>query len=382
MLRSRAFIVLAVTVFSYQFANGINRSIQNNFFVEELHLQAGQMGFLTTAREIPGFLTALVAALAAGLAPPHLGSIALLVMGVGYGSYGLVTTFPGLVAVSMIGSLGFHTWMPINNALGLGLASRENAGQVLGRIQAIGFAGALLAMGLVILFISAVGYRIAFFVSGAAIVVGAVAILAYPRNLAKKPKERIVFRRQYWLYYALTFLDGCRGEVFLAFGVYLLVQQYGVGVETITALLLVSSVASMFLSAPIGRLIDRVGERRALTFSYGCHLIAFLGFALIQDATAAIVLYTMYNVILLFSMATNTYLKRTASPEDVGPSLAMGMTTMHVSAMVIPILGGMLWQSYGFQVPFLVGAGFIVISLAVTQLIPKRTLIAPTPSAA
>ena len=71
-------------------------------------------------------------------------------------------------------------------------------------------------------------------------------------------------------------------------------------------------------------------------------------------------------------MATNTYLKRTAAPEDVAPSLAMGMTTMHVSAMIIPILGGMLWQRFGFQVPFLVGAGFIVISLFVSQLIPER----------
>jgi predicted MFS family arabinose efflux permease len=189
----------------------------------------------------------------------------------------------------MIGSLGFHTWMPINNALGLALASKENAGQILGRIQAIGFAASLLSMGLIILFVQTVGYRVSFFVSGAAMVLGAVAILAYPRNLAEKPKERLVFRRRYWLYYLLTFLDGCRGEVFLAFGVYLLVQQYRIGVETITALLLVSSVASMLLSAPIGRLIDRVGERRTLTFSYSCHLIAFLGFALVRDATVAIV---------------------------------------------------------------------------------------------
>lgn len=373
LLRSRAFLVLVVAVFSFQFANGINRSIQNNFFVEMLGLRADQMGLLTTAREIPGFLTAAVAALAMGLAPSQLGSLALVVMGIGYGAYGLVDSFPGLIAVAMVGSLGFHTWMPISNALGLALATRENAGQVLGKIQAIGFVASFLAMGLVILLVQVVGYRTGFFVSGAAIILGAVVILAYPRHLAEKPTQRLVLRRRYGLYYLLTFLDGCRGEVFLAFGVYLLVQQYKIGVETITALLFVSSVASMLLSAPIGRLIDRVGERRALTFSYSCHLVSFLGFALVQDATVAVVLYTIYNVVLLFSMATNTYLKRTASPEDVAPSLAMGMTTMHVSAMIIPVLGGLLWQRFGFQVPFFVGAVFIVISIFVSQRIPLRT---------
>jgi hypothetical protein len=80
-------------------------------------------------------------------------------------------------------------------------------------------------------------------------------------------------------------------------------------------------------------------------------------------------------------MATNTYLKRTADAGDVAPSLAMGMTTMHVSAMVVPILGGLLWQRFGFQVPFLVGAGFIVVSLLVSQRIPERVKAASAATA-
>jgi len=379
--RARAFAVLALAVFSYQFANGINRSIQNNFFVEELQLQADQMGFLTTARELPGFLTALVAAAAMHLAPPHLGSLALTVMGVGYGSYGLVYSFAGLAAVSMIGSLGFHTWMPISNALGLSLASRDDAGQVLGKIQAIGFAGALISMGLIVLVVQIVGYRVSFFISGAVMVVGALAIVAFPARLAERPKHRLVLRRRYTLYYLLTFLDGCRGEVFMAFGVYLLVRQYHVDVRTITLLLLVSTVISMTLSQRVGRLIDTIGERRALTFSYACHFFTFLGFAFINDGMAAIALYVVYNVIMLFSMGTNTYLKRTADPGDVAPSLAMGMTTMHAAAMVVPVLGGMLWERFGFQLPFIVGAGFIVLSIFTCRQIPVHRP-GPGPAAA
>jgi predicted MFS family arabinose efflux permease len=382
----RGLIALSVAVFSFQFANGINRSIQNNFYVETLGLQAEQMGILTTARELPGFLTALIAALAGGLTPPQLGSLSLVVMGIGYAGFGSVQTYAGLLGVAVVSSIGFHSWFPIASALGLSLASRENAGQVLGKIQAVGFAASLLSMALIIGVVqfltrgpdATLGnealYRGAFYASGIAVVLGAAGILFFPRGIAQKPKERLVFRRRYWLYYAITFLDGCRGEVFMAFGVYLLVRQYLVDVQTITGLLLVSSVLSMVLSQPVGKLIDRLGERTCLTISYSGHFATFVGFALIHDGTAAVAMYVVYNVLMLFSMSTNTYLKRTADPADVGPSLAMGMTTMHVSAMIVPILGGMLWERFGFQIPFLVGGGFALLSILVSRRMPKRTV--------
>jgi len=376
----RGLIALSVAVFSFQFANGINRSIQNNFYVETLGLQADQMGFLTTARELPGFLTALIAALAARLTPPQLGSVSLGVMGIGYAGFGSVETYLGLLGVAVVSSVGFHSWFPISSALGLSLASRENAGQVLGKIQAVGYAASLLSMALIIAVVQTFSvsgtpfYRAAFYVSGVAVVLGAVGILFFPKGIAQRPKERLVFRRRYWLYYAITFLDGCRGEVFMAFGVYLLVRQYLVDVQTITGLLLLSSVLSMVLSQPVGQLIDRLGERTCLTISYAGHLSTFVGFALIQNGTAAVALYVIYNVLMLFSMSTNTYLKRTADPADVGPSLAMGMTTMHISAMIVPILGGMLWERFGFQIPFLVGGGFALVSIIVSRQMPKRTI--------
>ena len=50
----------------------------------------------------------------------------------------------------------------------------------------------------------------------------------------------------------------------------------------------------------------------------------------------------------------------------------MGMTTMHLSAMIVPVLGGMLWERFGYQIPFLVGAGFVVLSIVACQRIPAR----------
>jgi MFS family permease len=88
--------------------------------------------------------------------------------------------------------------------------------------------------------------------------------------------------------------------------------------------------------------------------------------------------------VLLFSIGVNTYLKRIAPAADVRPSLAMGLTTMHISAVILPPLGGLLWERYGFQLPFLLGAAFILCSVLATQRIPDRDAMraASAPSAA
>jgi len=43
-------------------------------------------------------------------------------------------------------------------------------------------------------------------------------------------------------------------------------------------------------------------------------------------------------------MAINTYFQKTAEPQDIAPSMAVGFTINHISAVVIPIVGGVLWM--------------------------------------
>jgi hypothetical protein len=321
-------------------------------------------------------------------------------MGLGYAAYGFATSFSSLYPWVMLASAGFHLWIPLQQAFGLSLARQENAGETLGRVTSIGAAASLVAMGAVLLTIATptqpqpllptrieLGYREVFIGGGAILAVGMVAILWFPSRLVEMREDPMVFRRRYGLYYVLNFLDGCRMEVFQAFGVFLLVKQYGIDVRSITLLFMVSSVLNMVASQPIGRLIDQIGERRALTISNALLLVVFLGLALVPVAEVAVGLYVAYQVILLLSMAINTYLKRIAPNEDVRPSLAMGLTTMHISAVALPPLGGLLWEAFGYQVPFLLGAAFIAGSFVATQRIPHKAALArlaatPLPSRA
>ena len=83
-------------------------------------------------------------------------------------------------------------------------------------------------------------------------------------------------------------------------------------------------------------------------------------------------------------IGTTTYLRKICRPEDLAPSLAMGVSLAHLTAIVVPIIGATLWARLGYQFPFLFGTVFIFISLWLTQKIdiPKQRIAgAPLPAA-
>jgi MFS family permease len=130
----------------------------------------------------------------------------------------------------------------------------------------------------------------------------------------------------------------------------------------------------------VGRLVDRYGEKRMLTAGYIMHLVVFLGFALSQNIWLLYLTYLGYNFLFLFSIGTTTYLRKICRPADLAPSLAMGVSLAHLTAIVVPIIGAALWQRLGYQFPFLFGTVFIFISLWLTQKIDvERQRIAGAP---
>jgi len=61
-------------------------------------------------------------------------------------------------------------------------------------------------------------------------------------------------------------------------------------------------------------------------------------------------------------MALETYLKKTAQPADITSNISAGVTINHISAIFIPIIGGVVWDVLGFEVTFLFGAAMALIS--------------------
>ena len=369
--RRRSLLFLGLAVALAGFTMAAQMGLNANFLREDIGISGRQMGMIEAARESCGVVAFGVLALLAGLAEPLVGAAMLMLVAAGLASYSMVHDFTWVVLMSLVWSQGLHVWMPLPNSMALALADPGRAGRRLGEIGAAGSAGfaigLLAALGLAEIGVSMRGTDL---VAGAAAVLAAAACLGIHRNV-KTPGPRLVFRRRYGLYYLLCFLEGWRKQIFIAFAGYLLVSEYQTPLETILVLWLIIQVIAYVAAPWVGRLIDRVGERRVLVFYFGAITLVFVGYAMIPSKPVLYVLFVADSVFFTLAMALTTFVNRIAPPAEHTPTLSMGVAMNHVAAVIMPFIGGILW-TYGYRWTFLAGAAAAALSILGALRVPRH----------
>lgn len=363
--------LLAVAFFTAMFGFGAFSAAYNNFIVDILHLQPGQLGIVESMRETPGFLMFAVAALTMRVAEPLLASLSLLLVAIGLAAYCGVHSLPSLVVWSVVWSMGLHAWMTLQPSITLSLSNSKNKGLRLGQLTAISSLGTILGMLMVLAGGYWLGFNRIFIISCIFVLIGAGAALGISRDIGEKEKPRLVFKKEYSLYYVLTFLEGCRKQVFLTFAIFLLVRNYHTPIRIVAMLMILNNVVNLSMSSWIGRMIDKFGERLVLIICYSAAIPVFIGYAMVHNAWLLYGLYALDNLFYIGSMGSTTYLHRIADPKDVMPSLAMGVSMNHAAAVAVPIVGGLLWATYGHAITFYGGA--IVVAISVFAVFSMRT---------
>jgi len=71
---------------------------------------------------------------------------------------------------------------------------------------------------------------------------------------------------------------------------------------------------------------------------------------------AVCVFYLLDQMLFSVSMARAMYIKKIALQlEDVQPALSAGVTIEHIFSILVALLGGTIWNTFGFQYVFLLG---------------------------
>jgi len=367
-------------------AMSAQENIVTNYFEDVLGLEGPQFGYITAIREIPGFLLIFLTAIFYRLSIQRLTALALVFLTVGYIFFGLSNSFWTVAPWVIISSMGYHTVLQTQYALGMSLTTEQRSGRILGQMNAINNGGAMLAMVMVLItfHFDLLSFRPTFVIAGVIAFIAAVAIFRFPSLHDGKVQEvtprrdPFVLRRSYRFYYYLSLLDGARQQIFFSFGLWVLVHEYGMGVPEISALLIVVRGGAMFASPWIGRMVDKHGERQMLSIVNVAYLLALGGYALIHNVYVASACYVVYSFIMpLSSIGAATYLRKVAVGREIAPSLAMGVTLQHTAAIIVPITTGFILNYVGFQVPFLIACGFAIMTFFVTQRLDPLTQKSP-----
>jgi MFS family permease len=388
---AQLFRTLAVANFFLYLGFNVWQAIFNNFAVDQIGVTAAQIGLLQSLREVPGLLGFLLGFLALWLSEMRILGLSVLLMGLGLLVAGRADGLGILTLGSLIMSIGFHFFYPSHNSVVLMGVGREEAPKMLGRLGSVASVSALIGTLVVWLFVEGLdlgplhlpawGYRTTLYVVGSVVLVGSLFAMRNGRSGGHlRKKRKIVFRRDYWLYYVLTFMMGSRRHIFSTFAVFMLVGVYDVSVRQIALLFMVNNMISTYALAQLGKLVVRFGERKVLTFNFLGLIGVFLGYAYFTHVPILFVLFVLDNVFFGFNLAVDSYFQKVAhSPEEITSNVSLAQSINHISALVVPVLGGILWEQISPSAPFLAGVGIAVVSLVLVQFIRTRPAPFPAP---
>ncbi|AUW05678.1 MFS transporter [Vibrio campbellii] len=350
-------------------------ALLNNFVIEKANFDGADIGLLQSVREIPGFLAFTVVFVLLFIREQRFMLVSLAMLTLGTAITGYFPSLFGLLFTTLLMSTGFHYFETLKQSLSLQWLSRVEAPEMLGKFISVGALASLFTYGAIWVLLEQLKleFKTVYLLAGG---IGFVLIMimafAFPEFKTEVPQnKKLVLRKRYWLYYALTFMSGARRQIFTVFAGFLMVEKFGYSAADITLLFLINYLFNFLFAKRIGRFIGVVGERKALMFEYVGLIFVFVGYGLVQTAEWAAALYVVDHLFFALALAIKTYFQKIADPADMASTAGVAFTINHIAAVVIPVTFGVIWLVSPSSV-FYIGAAMAAVSLLLSLNIPAK----------
>jgi predicted MFS family arabinose efflux permease len=350
-------------------------ALLHNYTIEMAGFGWFEAGLTQTVREIPGFLAFTAIFWLLLFREQTMAYLSLFILGIGVALTGANPTLTGIMLTTFVMSVGFHYFETINTSLQLQLLPKAQAPHLIGRIVSAGAMAQFIAYGglAIAWWAGWHNYIYLYMLLGlACAILTIVAFLYFGRFEGSVPqRKKIVIRRRYWLYYALTFMSGARRQLFMAFGGFLLVKKFGYSVGDMAMLMLVTSASNTFFAPRLGRLVSAWGERNTITLENCVLICVFIGYAMTDSAALAAALFIIDGIFFTLILAQKTYFQKIGDPADMAATAATAFTINHIAAVAIPVTFGMI-GTVDYAMIFWLGAGIATVSLCLSFLVPTH----------
>ncbi len=376
LFKSRVALLYILSI-SMVFSFSAWMSLLNNYVVEVASFDGSQIGILQSLREIPGFLAFTVILVIMFIAQQRLAYISMIALGLGVFLTGLYPSALGLYLTTILMSTGFHYLETLNQSLSLQWLDKAKAPIILGKITAAKSFTSLIVFVLIYIMMKfySVEYKYVYAFFG--LITSSVAIIAWIGFEHFKDdvvqEKKLVVKKEYWLFYILTFFAGARRQIFMVFAGFLLVEKFGLDIENMVTLLFVNSVLNIYLAPKIGKFITKVGEAVTLKVEYLGLMLVFTSYAFVDNIYFAFFLYVIDNLLFSMAIALKTYFQKIADPKDIASASAVSFTINHIAAVFLPFFLGLIWL-YSHSLVFIIGALIGLASFILSFLVPLHPM--------
>jgi predicted MFS family arabinose efflux permease len=354
-------------------AYSVYDSTFNNYLNNRFALTGFQRSFLEFPRELPGLLCVFVTAMFWFLDSRRLAVVAMVFGALGSLLIWFVSPSYGVLMIWLfIYSMGSHLFLPLQSTIGMELADADKPGQRLGQINSVRNLAAIGGSFLVFIGFKYLHftYQHTFILVTIILLLAGITLFAMRPGTRKLPSSYLKLRKEYRLYYLLAILYGSRKQIFLTFAPWVLVTVFKQPTQTMATLFMVGGIIGIIFQPALGYMIDHLGEKVVLSaeavllaivcFLYGFSKDLFSASAALWITFAC---YLIDQMLMSVNMARATFMNKIAlAPEDVQPALTVAVTIDHVFSISIAIIGGIIWNSFGYQYVFLMGVAIAVIN--------------------
>jgi predicted MFS family arabinose efflux permease len=385
----RELLLFGMAVFAIGVGANIFDSTFNNFLDERYMVTPFQRSFLEFPRELPGFLVVFVSAGLAFLCSRRLGAVTMLLSVAGVLLMGFAAPTYALMAVWLfVYSTGQHMFFPLSSTIGMELASKGRTGKRLGQLNAVTNISKIIGGLLVVLGFRYLNFEFehTFIIAALVFTAASIFLFSMKRGEAQPARNYLRLHKEYRLYYALITISGARKQLFITFAPWVLVTIFNQPTQIIASLLLIGGLIGILFQPFLGQAIDRFGERAVLTSEAVILIVICFGYgfakSLFSENIAFLIVcgcYLIDQMIFSVGMARATYMKKIArKPDHVQSTLTAGVTIDHIFSISAAILGGVIWNTHGFQYVFIFGALLAAINFFVAGRVKVPNVEATT----
>ena len=252
-------------------------------------------------------------------------------------------------------------------------ADSNRMGTAFGIHKALDMAGSAIGILIAYLLLSsangAFDYKNLFLIS---IIPALLSLAMFPLIKEKKEQRIIKEREPFWknvkkldgqlkLYLLVAFLFTLGNSS----NAFLLLRAKSVGFNDTSVILLyfIYNITASLLAIPLGKRSDQVGRKRLLVSGYIVFAAVYMGFAFAYNKIFMIALFVLYGVYTAMTTGVERAFIAEISPQELkGTMLGLHSTIVGIALLPASAIAGVLWTSFGAEIPFVFGACLSLIA--------------------
>jgi predicted MFS family arabinose efflux permease len=149
-------------------------------------------------------------------------------------------------------------------------------------------------------------------------------------------------------------------------------QQLGADPITIGAILGAVGVAMMVVHLPAGYLADRIGRKPLLVAAWIFGSVSTWVLALAGSVPVFVLGMVLYGATAFVSGPLSSYITAARGSWSVGRALTLVTASFSVGAILGPLIGGWVGETYGLKLTFLIAAVLFILSTGLVLLLPAQ----------